>query len=178
MKIEGNFSKDFQSEEFDIAFIPLGPLLQKLSQQNIPIYFKSITSEISCSKEIEEKLSAIEEVTFIGYPYGLEDKSKKLPLVRRGITSTPIWGNYSNAQNNETFLVDAGVFPGSSGSPVFIYNQGAYSTGINITIGTRIIFLGMLKNSIYNENKQFIGLGEVIKSRVIFDFIEKKLRAA
>lgn len=178
VRIEGPFSQNFQSEELDIAFVPLAQLLQKLLEQKIPIYFKSVGTGIFCSKEIEENLSSIEEVIFIGYPLGIEEKSKKLPLVRRGITSTPVWTNYSNsnAQNNETFLIDAGVFPGSSGSPVFIYNQGTYSTGVNITVGTRIIFLGMLKNSIIkNDNRQFIGLGEVIKSRVIIDFIMKKL---
>lgn len=176
IEIDGDLFENFQSEELDIAFIPLAPILQKLNEQKITVFFKAITTAIACSKETEDKLSAIEEVIFIGYPSGLQEQSKKLPLIRKGITATAIWANYNNNKSNETFLIDAGVFPGSSGSPVLIYNQGAYSTGTNITIGTRIIFLGMLKSSLQLiENKQFIGLGEVIKSRVVFDFVSKKL---
>ena len=40
--------------------------------------------------------------------------------------------------------MDIASFPGSSGSPVCIYNQGSYSKGNDITIGTRLMFLGIL----------------------------------
>ena len=35
-------------------------------------------------------------------------------------------------------------YPGSSGSPVFILNQGAYATPTGISVGTRVYLLGVL----------------------------------
>lgn len=175
VEIDANMFINFQSKDLDIAFIPLAPILENLSKKGIELFFKSITPNMTCSIEQEAKLAAIEEVTFIGYPYGIQERSKNLPIIRRGITATPIWSNFRKENNNETFLIDAGVFPGSSGSPVFIYNHGSYSEGMNIAMGTRLIFLGMIKISVQNSDTQFIGLGEVIKSKVIFNFIKNKL---
>lgn len=73
------------------------------------------------SKEQIDRLSANENITFTGYPGGLYDEKNKISIIRQGITATPIWNNF---KGEEVFLVDAGVFPGSGGSPVFIYNQG------------------------------------------------------
>ena len=41
-------------------------------------------------------------------------------------------------------LLDMACFPGSSGSPVFIMNQGSYATPSGITVGNRIYLLGIL----------------------------------
>ena len=57
-----------------------------------------------------------EEIVFIGYPSGLRDEHNSTPLIRRGITASPIWNDFGN---DPIFLIDAGVYPGSSGSPVF-----------------------------------------------------------
>lgn len=167
-----SFSK-YMSEILDIAFIPIGPILEKLAKNNVKVFFKSIDKKLLIMGDQEKNLEAIEEVIFIGYPYGLEEISNKLPIVRRGITATPVWSNH----NPGTFLIDAGVFPGSSGSPVFIY-QKIFSDGKNAFFGTRLIFLGMIKGSFFigDAPKLFIGIGETIKAKKIFEFIEEKLK--
>ncbi|MFR3321383.1 MAG: hypothetical protein ACLTSZ_09905 [Lachnospiraceae bacterium] len=88
--------------------------------------------EYAAKEEQIEYFAAIEDITFIGYPSGLYDSVNKLPIIRQGITATPIWNQF-NGEN--VFLIDAGVFPGSSGSPVFIYNHGSYPTKDGIAIG-------------------------------------------
>jgi len=176
VEIDRKFFTNFQSEELDVAFMPIAPILQNLSEKNMDIFYKAITPNLIYSLEQAEKLGAIEEVVFFGYPYNLQDKSKNLPIIRRGITATPVWSNFREDPKNETFLIDAGVFPGSNGSPVFIFNQGSYPSGVNINVGIRVVFLGMIKISMQNSgNNQFIGLGEVIKANVILEFIKSKL---
>jgi len=126
VEIDTNPFLDFQSENLDIAFIPIAPIIEQLAAKKVQLFFKAVTTNIACSSEQEAELGSIEDVTFIGYPYGLQEKSNNLPIIRRGITATPVWSNFSQENHNENFLIDAGVFPGSSGSPVFIYNHGDF----------------------------------------------------
>ena len=117
-------------------------------------------------------MSAIEDLTFIGYPNGLYDQINHNPIIRKGITATPIWNNFKGKPD---FLIDGGVYPGSSGSPVFIYNQGSYATSEGIVIGTRLHFVGVLYETsinIANNQTTFLNLGIAINSMVIYDEIK------
>jgi len=96
-----------------------------------------------------------------------------LPIIRQGITATPIWNQF-NGEN--VFLIDAGVFPGSSGSPVFIYNHGSYPTKDGIAIGNRLLFIGVISETmIRNEAdaKSYLDLGKVIGSKVMYEEVTK-----
>jgi len=121
-----------------------------------------------------DELSALEEVTFIGYPNGIYDSANKNALIRKGITSTPVWNNYLGKPN---FLIDASVFPGSSGSPVFIFNQGSYPSSGGITIGSRLLFVGVLESTLLRKendlDKSYLNLGIVINSVAFLDEINR-----
>jgi hypothetical protein len=42
-------------------------------------------------------------------------------------------------------LIDAAIYPGSSGSPVFIYNQGTWLNRTNaVSLGTRLLLVGVV----------------------------------
>ncbi len=76
-------------------------------------------------------------ISFVGYPSGFFDKKHWLPVLRTGsISSIP----EINFNDKPQILVDAQVFPGSSGSPVFAPVKGKYkligiiSDGINKNI--------------------------------------------
>jgi hypothetical protein len=86
-------------------------------------YVKAIPMEILHNEYLVERLDAIEQVTFIGYPQGFYDQINMLPVARQGWTATPMSIDY---EGRPVFLVDASVFEGSSGSPVFALNSGAY----------------------------------------------------
>ena len=92
---------------------------------------------------IENSISNIEDITLIGYPDGLYDAYNNLPVVRRGITATSIKYDYNNKKE---FLIDSAVFPGSSGSPVLIFNQGAYGHRDGLQIGNRLFLIGILSS--------------------------------
>ncbi len=180
------------SSEIDIAVVPLVPILDEIGKQGQKVYFKSIPLSLVPTREQEESLTALEEVIFIGYPNSIYDTKNLLPIIRKGTTATPISMDY---EGKPVFLIDASVFPGSSGSPVMIYNQGSYATPQGITIGTRIHFLGLISQVLIREEQgtisfaptptlqgpvvrttQMIDLGVVLKGRVVVETIEALLR--
>lgn len=173
VEIEGRNLIQYTDMENDIAVIPIGPILNQLQQRNIEVFFRSITPDLVPEEKVLSDLSAIEEVTFIGYPSGISDRENNTPIVRKGITATPIWNNYNGKPD---FLIDAGVFPGSSGSPVLILNRGSYATKSGITIGNRILFTGIITSTMLrNENessKVYLGLGQVVKSEILKNFVD------
>jgi hypothetical protein len=159
-------------KDLDLVAIPLGPLLNEREALGRPLFFRSIDEKLIPKDGILKELSALEEIVFIGYPSGIRDDINSTPLIRRGITSTPVWNNF---QGSNFFLIDAGVFPGSSGSPVFILNQGAYPTKSGLSIGSRILFLGVLSQTMLRSsaNEVYLGIGKVLRSDHLSKFIQK-----
>lgn len=66
-------------------------------------------------------LDACEPVMMIGCPSGLWDEKNGFPLFRRGVTATHAAIDF---QGRAEFVVDIGVYSGSSGSPVFLWDFG------------------------------------------------------
>ncbi len=154
--------------ELDLIAVPLASALNNLQNNGINIFYRTVDPSVLPSKQQVDEFAAIENITFIGYPSGLYDVKNKLPLIRQGITATPIWNNY---QGRDVFLIDAGVFPGSSGSPVFIYNQGSFPTKNGIAIGNRLHFVGVISETMLrNENNvnSYLDLGVVINGRAVY----------
>lgn len=171
VEIEGRQFRNFVDEEHDLAILPLAPILNQFLSAGKHIFYRTIDPKMIPESSVIEKLGAIEEVTFIGYPSGIYDQENATPLVRRGITSSPIWNDF---KGESCFLIDAGVFPGSSGSPVFIYNQGSYATKNGIAIGTRLLFIGVITETMIRQGGEksdvFLGLGKVVKSQNLRTF--------
>ena len=164
------------SPELDLAVIPIGPALNQLEAAGRPVFFRSVSPDLIPTAEGREHLAALEEVVFIGYPSGIRDEKNASPLIRRGITSTPVWNDY---EGKPIFLIDAGVFPGSSGSPVFILNQASYPTKDGIVIGNRLLFLGVISQTIVRKgtaNETFLGLGHVVRSDALGGFLDEVIK--
>jgi hypothetical protein len=94
------------------------------------------------SAQEENYLRPIEPVVMIGYPNALWDAPHNRPVARRGLTAS----HPSLPWNSERqFVIDAACFPGSSGSPVFLFEDGMYrSSSSGYTPGTRARLLGIL----------------------------------
>ncbi len=60
----------------DLIAIPLASTLNELQGKNIEIFFRSVDQNMIPTLEQTEEFSAIENVTFIGYPSGLYDEKK------------------------------------------------------------------------------------------------------
>lgn len=88
-----------------------------------------------------QKTSAcLEHLTIIGYPDGLWDESNNLPLVRKGITASSLHYDFNGTP---CFVMDAAIFGGSSGSPVFVYNEGHFTNAKGLVLGTRVKLVGI-----------------------------------
>lgn len=162
--------------DLDLVAVPMAATLMDLHNKNISIFFRSVDQKMIPTNEQCENFSAIEDIIFIGYPSGLYDERNKISIIRQGITATPIWNNF---RGEKAFLIDAGVFPGSSGSPVFIYNQGTYPDKNGIILGNRLLFVGIISQTMLRDNitgKSFLNLGKVINSSAMYYELDKFIR--
>ncbi|MCZ6838765.1 MAG: serine protease [Alphaproteobacteria bacterium] len=181
----------------DLTIFLLGPTLKKIEKERgIGLYYVNLTNSNLVTDELNAELTAIEPVLMVGYPIGLWDSTNNLPVARRGITASP----YSiDHDGRSEFLIDAACFPGSSGSPVFLYNDGPYFKDGSLIVGTRFAFLGVLyAGPVYNASGEIsvesipttatpvsrtaipINIGYCIKSNRLLDFepILERLRSS
>lgn len=177
-------------DAIDVVVTPLKPVLEQVGKNNISLFYKSIPSSLIPSNEIIESFDALEDIIFVGYPNGIWDTKNLLPIMRRGITATPLSIDF---QGQKQFLIDASVFPGSSGSPVFILNAGVYynKKADTTVIGNRIYFLGIIASVFFKQDlneirmmptptvdvpmaisQQMINLGVVFKANTIMETIK------
>lgn len=140
--------------EVDLAILPIGAFLNQQLVLGKKFFYVSLDDSLIPTKDDLESFTAIEEVVMVGYPNGIWDMANNRPIVRRGITATAPTLNYNGKRE---FMIDAACFPGSSGSPVFLLNQGSYSPKSGgIVLGTRIKLLGILY-----AGPQHIAVGEM-----------------
>ena len=66
-----------------------------------------------------------DEMMVLGYPQGLSANTAGFPILRSGRVASPI----ERSSLSPTFLLDFRVFPGNSGGPVFIADQGRHRPG-------------------------------------------------
>ena len=189
-----SFWEKHPDDDIDIAAMIITNKLRDDVKKNTnsEIFYVRIPDSIIPSEDtIKEQVDAIEDIIFVGYPTGIYDKKNLIPIARKGITATPIFLDY---EGKPQFLIDGAVFPGSSGSPVFICNLGGYSTrGKGFTVGNRVLFLGILSaahkysnNIEYQQvptvkvpdlfSTQFSNLGIVYKSKLIIELIENIIK--
>lgn len=129
------------NKDIDLCCLPLGPALNELAKTDIKIFYIPLETNLIPTESQINELSAIEDIVMVGYPIGISDQYNHKPVIRRGITATHPKKDY---QGQKYILLDLACFPGSSGSPVFIMNQGSYTTPRGITLGNRIYLLGVL----------------------------------
>ena len=126
----------------DLAVFPVTQLLRAAKDQGKPLFFRSLPETIIPDKKLLESLSGLDNVIMVGYPNGLWDQANNMPLFRRGITATSPRYDFNR---EPIFVIDCACFPGSSGSPVLIFDQGAYADARgDMFLGGRIILLGIL----------------------------------
>lgn len=178
------------SPEVDIAVVPFLPLEAHIKQQStIDLFYRCVDSSMLPSEDQLAQFDAIESVTFIGYPNGIWDSTNLIPVARRGTTASPITVDF---EGTPRFVIDASVFGGSSGSPVFILNQGMYTDKRgNTVLGSRAIFVGVVAAVFFRtelnqiitvpvptqtrpmvQQREMIDLGIVFKARTVVETIE------
>lgn len=188
-----NFEKIFiphPDNDVDLAVLPIAPLLN-----HVNAFTQHLDESLLPTEENIKDIFAMDDIIMIGYPNSLIDLENNLPICRKGIAATPPQVDYAGKKQ---FLIDAAVYPGSSGSPVFLYNSNTYTDHRgNVYCGERIILLGILFAGFEREQQGEIrireiptrqepvlltsvpiNLGIVIKSERLMDFkpiIEKEI---
>lgn len=177
----------------DLCAIAFAEILMQAGTQEKEIFHRQLDMGIVPGNDDWEYFDALEEVMMIGCPNGLSDETNNLPISRRGITATSLTKNYNGKPE---FMIDMACFPGSSGSPIFLYDRNGYQDRRENTynIGAqRIKLVGILYSGplIANDGRivlsnmprveisSMMHLGNAIKSselRVLDDVITKMLR--
>lgn len=171
--------------EIDVAVYRLSQDPRFHNENLGSLEYATISTEIFASTRSEVDLSA--DVVFVGYPSGIIDTHNATPIFRKGsIASSPTL-DWDGARH---FLLDASVFPGSSGSPVFVLHDRD-----SMQFGSRqIAFLGLVTASMLfnNEGKlvarkvpvsasqavsfqDFLNLGVVTKAACVLETITAAL---
>lgn len=126
----------------DLAFFVLSDVLNK---HRLPVgityYILQVKHNMIPTQAQLDDLTALENVVMVGYPNGLYDSKNNYPLFRTGKTATHPAIDYNG---KKTALLDVSCLPGSSGSPVFIFDEGwiRHKNG-SLSAGSRILFLGI-----------------------------------
>jgi len=180
----------------DLAVAPFAALLRYVERGRWKIFCPAVPEDTIPNRTVLSILDCLEPIFFVGYPTGLYDHKNNLPIFRQGTTATPLEIDF---EGKKQFLIDAAVFPGSSGSPVFWYpvgrNLSEITGGLYLEAQRSFFFLGILTGGFIQEEKgsivripipttlpaqfeyhQMINLGWVIKASVIVDFIDELIR--
>ncbi len=126
----------------DLCAMPIAPLVSMAEAQGKKFFYVTFDkSLIPTATEIDEMMG-MESVTMVGYPNGLWDSINNLPIFRRGVLASDYKRDWNGKKE---FLIDAACFPGSSGSPVMLFDIGSYQTKKGNFFGSsRIKLLGIL----------------------------------
>ena len=125
----------------DVATIDISVLLTErvMSSDQYGPYYGVSSDQFSGKNNINVEASS--DVLVVGYPRGFYDEVNLFPIVKSGIVASR-WG--ANFQGQPYFLIDAKLFPGSSGSVVL-------SKPIDVVVKD-----GQM---MYSKEKQFAFLG-------------------
>ena len=184
-------------KDVDLCAMPIAPILHAAKAQGKTFFYRHMGKDLIATSAFMSELSALEEIVMIGYPVGIWDSHNNMPIFRKGITATRPDLDY---EGRKEFMIDAACFPGSSGSPVLLFNVGGYTTKTGDTMlgQTRIKLLGVLyagpqftvegkiqvvpvptKTTPVSVSQIPTNLGLVIKAELILEFEEifkKKLQ--
>jgi len=141
-----NFEKRWimhPDNEVDLCILPIAYIHREIEKSKKNLYYTTLSmKDIPDTMEISNTLSRIEDVTIVGYPDGIWDSYNNMPIVRKGITATSLQLDF---ENKPRFLVEAAIYGGSSGSPVYIFNQGSYSLfNGGVAFGDRLRLVGII----------------------------------
>lgn len=185
-------------DEVDLCGMPIKPLMDHSRKTGNEVFrFALDASMIKSDDDMADELTAVEEVVMVGYPIGLWDEENNLPIIRRGTTA---FHPAIDFNGKPLTVIDAACFPGSSGSPVLVADEGPYTEkkgnhGLVFSRG-RTIFMGVLSSSpVYTaegrivvknvptvaqvtaEVGQMIHLGYIIKAKEVLNLGDHILKS-
>ena len=128
----------------DLCAIIISPTIQSLRCKGKEPTFFSFDTSVLADNNYYAKERQLDPVVMIGYSVGLMDEVNLQPIFRRGVYATNPSMDY---MGRKEFLLDIPNNGGSSGSPIFHFDDKMYNDrtvgGANITIGSRLALVGI-----------------------------------
>lgn len=168
-----------KDKEVDLAAVDITDLINVIFKQT---FIYAVPYEM-LGTFTELELNIASTIFFVGFPV-IYDMKNNLPLMRTGIISSHPAFNFNGLPQ---FVIDAQVFPGSSGSPVFVdltYEKFKYN---NLDLTKREYkLIGVISQTITRGNvikelpatstaciaEEIMGLGIVVKSTKIRELLD------
>ena len=174
-----NIVKGHPNPCIDIAVVDCTGIFTAMEYK---IYYKYVDYSMLADFN-EPELSVAENVYFVGYPDGRYDMTNNLPLIRTGMIASHPKYDFNGIPE---FVIDAQVFPGSSGSPVYIDLTFENIKNGQIVVKPRNIkLLGIVAETMIRNNElqavptgtnfvtqEVLGLGIVFKSTAIKELVD------
>jgi len=133
------------------------------------VYSKHLHSEFMNEADTTELLPG-SEVSFIGYPDNRFDSVHNLPILRKGYLATLPSVNFNGLKQ---IIIDAQVYPGSSGSPVFVVLDGKYKLlGVVTETMVKNAEVKAIPAEFSYGVQQTIGLGIVLKTELVTELLQ------
>jgi len=146
--------------DIDLAAIAMLPITNEIeSKGKYPAIFYLKASELPPDGALE-KLGPATDVLVVGYPAGYYDMTNNYPMFRKGITATHPAVDFNGAAS---FVVDCTTTPGSSGSPVILLREGAFtSEGALVLGGKEFMLLGIVyAELVYDDQGELVPVSPV-----------------
>ena len=150
-------SRFHQSDDVDVAVVSVLDLLVDvitLKRENeTPMGFQAVSKDLFPGTNKMISVGVGVDALVVGYPRGFYDKFSKFPIVKSGVIASK-WGMPFGGK--PYFLIDAKLFPGSSGSLVIsrptdlVVQKGqvyAHSSG-----SKEFLFLGIYSGEYFHNN--------------------------
>jgi hypothetical protein len=146
IKLQDQLVIDHSDEAVDLCAVLIGKATQTWEKENPgkTLYYKTLHERDLHTQEMLGELDVVEPVLMIGCPNGLWDEKNGFPLIRRGITASHPAYEFNGLPQ---FALDIGVYSGSSGSPVFLFESGLIKpnkTANTFSPGVRFGLIGTL----------------------------------
>ncbi len=158
----------------DLAICLLSHIVELCNSDKPNLLIIPFTTDNIPTQDYVNNMSCIDDVLMVGYPSGVYDAANNLPMMRRGITATPYKYDFNDQPE---FMIDAGMFKGSSGSPIcsaqpipddtLLENRQHYPL-LGIVYMVQMFPIAKLNGTALTVPN---GLGNAIKSRCLLDFI-------
>ena len=145
--------------------------VSQITKKNDPPPFIRGFSRVLIADFDLHHISAGTEVSFICYPQNIFDEVHNLPLIRRSYMASIPNVDFNGLKQ---FVIDAQVWPGSSGSPVFaLSSNGKYLLlGVVMASMIRNDKLEIMETTLEASVVQVLGLGIVIKSIRVHELLD------
>ena len=128
----------------DLCALLIQPEYDRLVNRGVRLSYFAFDASFLADEKEYSAMKQLDPFVMVGYPSGLVDDVNMQPIFRRGSIATRPSLDF---QGRREFVADIPNFWGSSGSPVFQFDDGLFNqrqgAGVSMTMGSRLTLLGV-----------------------------------